>query len=144
MALALQTLWRVKKSQQRNKNERKFQDSQRLGRYINAVMIIPPLPIIHHHHISLHNCRALLLASLILLPLLGLTWAFGTLIVNANSTAVAWLFTIFNSLQVSSTSSCNWILGIIIIIITQGMFIFFFHVVRNDKVLIIKKKHNTI
>ena len=45
-------------------------------------------------------CRALFKASLVLLPLLGLTWVFGILSVNANSTIFAWLFTIFNSLQV--------------------------------------------
>ena len=44
-------------------------------------------------------------ATVILLPLLGLTWVFGipTVIVaaNPNATVFAWLFTIFNSLQVS-------------------------------------------
>ena len=48
--------------------------------------------------------RALLAATLVLLPLLGLTWVFGILTVNANSTIFAWLFTIFNSLQVSYNS----------------------------------------
>lgn len=48
-----------------------------------------------------HHCsRAIFTASVVLLPLLGLTWMFGILTVNANSTAFAWLFTIFNSLQV--------------------------------------------
>ena len=46
-------------------------------------------------------CRALFVASVVLLPLLGLTWVFGILTVNVNSTVFAWLFTIFNSLQVS-------------------------------------------
>ena len=50
-------------------------------------------------HFLLHY-RTLLVASFILLPLLGLIWAFGILTVNANSTVFAWLFTIFNSLQV--------------------------------------------
>ena len=44
--------------------------------------------------------RSLFIASIILLPLLGLTWAFGILTINSNSTVFAWLFTIFNSLQV--------------------------------------------
>ena len=39
-------------------------------------------------------------ATLILLPLLGLTWVFGLLAVNENTAVFAWLFTIFNSLQV--------------------------------------------
>lgn len=44
--------------------------------------------------------RALLKATMILLPLLGLTWLFGLLTLNSNTTVFAWLFTIFNSLQV--------------------------------------------
>ena len=39
-------------------------------------------------------------ATISLLPLLGLTWVFGLLVVNQNTTVFAWLFTIFNSLQV--------------------------------------------
>ena len=38
---------------------------------------------------------------MILLPLLGLTWLFGVLTLNCNATIFAWLFTTFNSLQVS-------------------------------------------
>jgi hypothetical protein len=53
-------------------------------------------------------------ASVILLPLLGLTWVFGLFAVNENTVVFAWLFTIFNSLQ--------------------GVFIFILHVVRNDRV----------
>ena len=41
-------------------------------------------------------------AVLILLPLLGATWLFGILTLNRNTTAFAWLFTIFNSLQVTN------------------------------------------
>jgi hypothetical protein len=41
-----------------------------------------------------------MLASAVLLPLLGLTWAFGVLSVNENTIVFAWLFTIFNSFQV--------------------------------------------
>ena len=49
--------------------------------------------------------RTLLRAALILLPLLGLTWLFGLLTLNENATVFAWLFTIFNSLQVKTTTS---------------------------------------
>ena len=45
-------------------------------------------------------CRTMLVALVVLLPLLGLTWTFGLLSVNSNTTVFAWLFTIFNSLQV--------------------------------------------
>ena len=37
---------------------------------------------------------------MILLPLLGITWVFGVLAVNNDSIALAWIFTILNSLQV--------------------------------------------
>jgi hypothetical protein len=59
--------------------------------------------------------KSILKATLILLPLLGLTWVFGLFAVNENTAVFAWLFTIFNSLQ--------------------GFFIFFFHVLRNKRVL---------
>jgi hypothetical protein len=52
--------------------------------------------------------------SIILLPLLGLTWLFGLLAVNQNTTVFAWIFTLLNTLQ--------------------GAAIFFFQVVRSDKV----------
>ena len=45
-------------------------------------------------------------ASLILLPLLGLTWVFGLFAVNENTVVFAWLFTIFNSLQVRADHVC--------------------------------------
>lgn len=39
-------------------------------------------------------------ASLVLQPLLGLTWLFGLFAINENTTVFAWLFTLSNSLQV--------------------------------------------
>ena len=50
-----------------------------------------------------HICiyRILLKATVILLPLLGITWVFGILAVNQESSVFAWIFTILNSLQVS-------------------------------------------
>ena len=51
-----------------------------------------------------------MLASVVLLPLLGLTWAFGVLSVNENTTVFAWLFTIFNSLQVYALYEYNIII----------------------------------
>ena len=45
-------------------------------------------------------------ASVILLPLLGLTWLFGLFAVNENTVVFAWLFTIFNSLQVCNYDAC--------------------------------------
>ena len=48
--------------------------------------------------------RTILKAAVILLPLLGLTWLFGLLTLNDNATVFAWLFTIFNSLQVKAVA----------------------------------------
>ena len=44
--------------------------------------------------------RKLVMAAIILLPILGVTWAMGLLAVNRDTTVFTWLFTIFNSLQV--------------------------------------------
>uniref|UniRef100_A0A8C6UQ99 Adhesion G protein-coupled receptor L3 n=1 Tax=Neogobius melanostomus TaxID=47308 RepID=A0A8C6UQ99_9GOBI len=59
-------------------------------------------------------CRSWVIGAIALLCLLGLTWAFGLMYVNESTIAMAYLFTIFNSLQ--------------------GMFIFIFHCVLQKKV----------
>lgn len=46
-----------------------------------------------------------LLGSIVLLPLLGLTWVFGLLAVNNKLTVFIWIFTVLNSLQVIVLSS---------------------------------------
>ncbi len=53
-------------------------------------------------------------ASVILLPLLGLTWVFGLFVVSQNTVVFAWIFAILNTLQ--------------------GVFVFIFHVLRSEKV----------
>ncbi|XP_065910885.1 adhesion G protein-coupled receptor L3-like isoform X2 [Dysidea avara] len=58
--------------------------------------------------------RKLLLATVILLPLLGLTWVFGLLAVNHETSVFSWIFTILNSLQ--------------------GFCILYFHILRSEKV----------
>lgn len=80
--------------------------------------------------------RVVLLASVVLLPLLGLTWAFGVLNVNKNTMVFAWLFTIFNSLQVHNSSQLC--IGMNHNYYLQGLFLFFFHVLRSEMV------HNNI
>lgn len=55
-----------------------------------------------------------MIGAIALLCLLGLTWAFGLMYVNESTVVMAYLFTIFNSLQ--------------------GMFIFIFHCVLQKKV----------
>ena len=52
--------------------------------------------------------------ALVLIVLLGLTWIFGLFYINEHTVIMAYLFTIFNSLQ--------------------GLFIFIFHCVMNEKV----------
>ena len=58
--------------------------------------------------------RSWIRGAFALVFLLGLTWTFGLLYVNESSVAMAYVFTILNSFQ--------------------GLFIFFFHCVSNDKV----------
>ncbi|XP_014209550.1 latrophilin Cirl isoform X2 [Copidosoma floridanum] len=52
--------------------------------------------------------------AIVLVFLLGLTWTFGLLYMNRNTLAMAYIFTVLNSLQ--------------------GLFIFVFHCVQNEKV----------
>lgn len=58
--------------------------------------------------------RVWLRSSLVLMFLLGLTWTFGLLYLNQETTVMAYIFTIFNSLQ--------------------GLFIFIFHCLQNEMV----------
>lgn len=58
--------------------------------------------------------RSWVIGAIALLCLLGLTWAFGLMYINESTVIMAYLFTIFNSLQ--------------------GMFIFIFHCVLQKKV----------
>ncbi|XP_039607041.1 adhesion G protein-coupled receptor L3 isoform X9 [Polypterus senegalus] len=62
----------------------------------------------------LDNIKSWVIGAIALLCLLGLTWAFGLMYINENTVIMAYLFTIFNSLQ--------------------GMFIFIFHCVLQKKV----------
>ena len=50
--------------------------------------------------IYVYIIRSTLKATVILLPLLGLTWVFGVLAIDSNTSVFAWLFTICNSSQV--------------------------------------------
>ncbi len=56
--------------------------------------------------------------AFVLVVLLGLTWAFGLLYISESTVLMAYLFTIFNSLQ--------------------GLFIYIFHCVMNDKVRVVE------
>lgn len=58
--------------------------------------------------------RAWLRGAIVLVFLLGLTWTFGLLYLNEESVFMAYIFTVLNSLQ--------------------GLFIFVFHCVQNEKV----------
>ncbi|XP_058809833.1 latrophilin Cirl-like isoform X3 [Phymastichus coffea] len=59
------------------------------------------------------NARAWLRGAIVLVFLLGLTWTFGLLYLNQESVFMAYIFTVLNSLQ--------------------GLFIFVFHCMQNDK-----------
>ena len=78
------------------------------------------------------------MAAIILLPLLGVTWAMGLLAVNQNTTVFTWLFTLFNSLQV--THNVHKLNAVRVgtksnLFSKQGLFFFVFHVIRSDKVI---------
>uniref|UniRef100_A0A8C2GU86 Adhesion G protein-coupled receptor L3.1 n=1 Tax=Cyprinus carpio TaxID=7962 RepID=A0A8C2GU86_CYPCA len=62
----------------------------------------------------LDNIKSWVIGAIALLCLLGLTWAFGLMYINESTVTMAYLFTIFNSLQ--------------------GMFIFIFHCILQKKV----------
>ncbi|CAB4019342.1 adhesion G- coupled receptor D1-like, partial [Paramuricea clavata] len=63
---------------------------------------------------KLRKARIGLKGSAVLLPILGLTWVFGLLVFNRDTTVFKYLFAIFNSLQ--------------------GLMIFVFHVLINRKI----------
>ncbi|XP_063219842.1 latrophilin Cirl isoform X2 [Bacillus rossius redtenbacheri] len=65
-------------------------------------------------HSRLASARAWLRGAIMLVFLLGLTWTFGLLYLNKESILMAYIFTVLNSLQ--------------------GLFIFIFHCVQNEKV----------
>ena len=44
--------------------------------------------------------RAVFVSAATLIPILGITWIFGLLIINENTEVFAWIFAILNSLQV--------------------------------------------
>ena len=48
--------------------------------------------------------RCLLKAVIMLLPLLGMTWIIGIFAVSNETQVFAWIFAIFNSLQVNALS----------------------------------------
>ena len=67
--------------------------------------------------------RSWIKGAAVLIVLLGLTWAFGLMYLNKHTVAMAYLFTILNSLQ--------------------GMFIFCFHCLMNEKVGLFVKQGRT-
>lgn len=67
-----------------------------------------------HLIIGVLFCRSWVLGAFALLCLSGLTWSFGLFFINESSIVMAYLFTIFNTLQ--------------------GMFIFIFHCLLQKKV----------
>jgi len=61
--------------------------------------------------------RSWIKGAIVLIVLLGPTWAFGLFYINTQSVVMAYLFTILNSLQ--------------------GVFIFVFHCLMNEKVILV-------
>lgn len=67
----------------------------------------------------IESIRSWAKGAVVLVVLLGLTWSFGLLYINKHTIIFAYVFTILNSLQ--------------------GVFIFSFHCLGNDKVFICVK-----
>ncbi|TRY58347.1 hypothetical protein DNTS_030970 [Danionella cerebrum] len=72
----------------------------------------------------LDNIKSWVIGAIALLCLLGLTWAFGLMYINESTVIMAYLFTIFNSLQ--------------------GMFIFIFHCILQKKSRIRRMWNDTV
>ena len=63
--------------------------------------------MLHYQCYSFLIYRSVIKGTVVLLPLLGLTWLFGLLTVNEDTTVFAWIFTILNSFQVC-IMWCEW------------------------------------
>ncbi|KAF2354529.1 GPS motif protein [Trinorchestia longiramus] len=91
----------------------------------NAVFLVLSLVVLCRHtstsaslknkeHTKLASVRTWLRGAFVLVFLLGLTWTFGLLYLNQQTVVMAYIFTVLNALQ--------------------GLFIFIFHCIQNDKV----------
>ncbi|XP_065911452.1 adhesion G protein-coupled receptor L4-like isoform X3 [Dysidea avara] len=80
---------------------------------IYAIFIASRRKVKNRQMTEITAAKKLIRAALFLLPTLGVTWIFGVLAVNSEHVAFAWIFTILNSIE--------------------GLFIFVFYVLQNDK-----------
>ncbi|XP_065914522.1 adhesion G-protein coupled receptor D1-like [Dysidea avara] len=88
---------------------------------VNFVILVMSLSVaccskVKHQksHEHFEAAKSLIIATILLMPLLGCTWVVGLFAVNENTTVFSWLFIALNSLQ--------------------GFFIFLFYVVKQKKV----------
>jgi len=65
---------------------------------VNFVFLLITLKVLYKNR--LQKARVMFKATITLLPLLGVTWIIGILAVNDGTQLFAWIFAIFNSLQV--------------------------------------------
>ncbi len=70
----------------------------------------------------MYTCRSWLKGAAVLVVLLGLTWTFGILYISEHAVAMAYVFTVLNCLQ--------------------GLFIFVFHCLMNEKVWLAHRQRN--
>ncbi|XP_077981244.1 adhesion G protein-coupled receptor L3-like [Glandiceps talaboti] len=80
-----------------------------------VVMCRHPTSPTHREDSKMANLRVWLKASCALLCLLGVTWVFGMMYVDSSTMVMAYIFTILNSLQ--------------------GIFIFIFHCLMDEKII---------
>ena len=127
------------------------------GISLDNVIHLVKLLLILHTLVIFFFYRKLMKATVILMPLLGLTWLIGLLAAIPFPQPVplilAAFFLVLNTLQVRipSHTICLTTHYVFPHCISQGAFIFFFHVVRHDRIwpklrricFCIKKKKET-
>lgn len=113
LVMALGALYRAKKSQRHRQSQRSTMRKVHKGS-VGEQRRVGDSEEQGDGNKNVDIFRTLFVAVVVLLPMLGLTWVLGLFAVNRNTTIFAWIFAVVNSLQ--------------------GLFIFFFHVLRNEKV----------
>ena len=89
LVITLKVLW---VNQQRTMSKKVISSNADTAKYVCNLFSIIILLTSHY--------RDLLKATVVLLPLLGLTWIIGIIAVNNETQAFAWIFAVLNSLQV--------------------------------------------
>ena len=111
LLLSLRSLYKSKRGKLTGEEASKATIVKYVAMYVNTIghkyvkltnKILHNMLLYVYYQFYLYVYRTVLKATVILLPLLGITWVFGILAVNQESSVFAWIFTILNSLQVKN------------------------------------------